>query len=124
MNTATVIAATAMNRASTADPTCSTSHTSRAARIPIVAIGATMSRSSSQPNWRGIQRYLQCCSLIAEFVAHAVFGSTLELLTTMADRVVRIAATGDLHCTKTSQGAFQPLFARIADSAELLLLAG
>ena len=37
---------------------------------------------------------------------------------------VRIAALADLHCTKASQGAFQPLFARIADSADLLLLAG
>ena len=37
---------------------------------------------------------------------------------------VRIAALADLHCTKSSQGIFQPLFARIADSADLLLLAG
>src|SRR5439155_8363572 len=42
----------------------------------------------------------------------------------MAGSVVRIAAVGDLHCTKTSQGAFQPLFARVADAAELLLLPG
>lgn len=42
----------------------------------------------------------------------------------MAHRVVRVAAVGDMHCTKTSQGTLQPLFARIADSAELLLLAG
>src|SRR5438876_9595053 len=42
----------------------------------------------------------------------------------MAGSVVRIAAIGDLHCTKTSQGAFQPLLARIAEAAELLLLAG
>src|SRR5712692_6267329 len=38
--------------------------------------------------------------------------------------VVRVAAMADLHCTKTSQGAFQPLFARITESAELLLIAG
>ena len=31
---------------------------------------------------------------------------------------------GDLHCTKTSQGAYQALFAKIAESADLLLLAG
>jgi len=37
---------------------------------------------------------------------------------------VRIAALGDLHCMKTSQGVFQPLFAKIAETAELLLLAG
>src|SRR5262249_25094863 len=41
----------------------------------------------------------------------------------MAD-LVRIAAVGDLHCTKTAHGAFQPLFGRIADSADILLLAG
>lgn len=38
--------------------------------------------------------------------------------------VVRVAAIGDLHCSKSSQGAFQSLFARIAESAELLLIAG
>src|SRR5947207_15344327 len=37
---------------------------------------------------------------------------------------VRVAAIGDLHCAKTSQGAFQPLLARIAEAAELLLIAG
>jgi Icc-related predicted phosphoesterase len=42
----------------------------------------------------------------------------------MADRVVRVAAAGDLHCTKTSQGVLQPLFTKIAESAEVLLLAG
>jgi Icc-related predicted phosphoesterase len=31
---------------------------------------------------------------------------------------------GDLHCSRTSQGAFQPLFAQIAAAADLLLLAG
>jgi len=38
--------------------------------------------------------------------------------------VVRVAAIADLHCSKTSQGAFQPLFAKIAESADLLLIAG
>jgi Icc-related predicted phosphoesterase len=42
----------------------------------------------------------------------------------MAGVVVRVAAVGDLHCTRTSQNAFQSLFSRIADSAEVLLLAG
>src|SRR5262252_9236294 len=37
---------------------------------------------------------------------------------------VRVAAVGDLHCTKTSQGAFQPLFARIQEAADVLLIAG
>src|ERR1700704_5713692 len=42
----------------------------------------------------------------------------------MAENVVRVAALADLHCTKTSQGAFQPLFARIVESSDLVLLAG
>ena len=42
----------------------------------------------------------------------------------MAGTAVRVAALADLHCTKTSQGAFQALFARIAESADVLLLAG
>src|SRR5262245_66392111 len=37
---------------------------------------------------------------------------------------LRVAAVGDLNCTKTSQGAFQPLFAAIRDVADLLLVAG
>jgi len=37
---------------------------------------------------------------------------------------VRIAAVSDLHCTRTSQGAFHPLFQRIAAEADLLLLCG
>jgi Icc-related predicted phosphoesterase len=37
---------------------------------------------------------------------------------------VRVAAIADLHCTKTSQGAFQALFAQIADAADILLIAG
>jgi Icc-related predicted phosphoesterase len=38
--------------------------------------------------------------------------------------VVRLAAVGDIHCTKTSQGALQPLFSKIAESADVLLLCG
>jgi len=37
---------------------------------------------------------------------------------------VRVAAVGDLHCTKTSQGSFQPLFAAIREAADVLLIAG
>jgi Icc-related predicted phosphoesterase len=37
---------------------------------------------------------------------------------------VRIAALGDLHCTRTSVGRFQALFAQISESADMLLLAG
>ena len=38
--------------------------------------------------------------------------------------VVRVAAIGDLHCSRTAQGAFQSLFAKIAESADVLLIAG
>jgi Icc-related predicted phosphoesterase len=38
--------------------------------------------------------------------------------------VVRVAALADLHCSKSSQGAFQPLFAKVAENADLLLIAG
>jgi Icc-related predicted phosphoesterase len=44
-------------------------------------------------------------------------------MTTAKDRV-RIAAIGDVHCTKTSQGALQPLFAEITDTADVLILCG
>ena len=37
---------------------------------------------------------------------------------------IRVAATADLHCSKTSQGAFQSLFTKTAESADLLLIAG
>jgi len=38
--------------------------------------------------------------------------------------IVRVAAVGDLHCTKSSAGAFQQLFTQVSDVAQLLLLAG
>jgi Icc-related predicted phosphoesterase len=37
---------------------------------------------------------------------------------------VRIAAVGDLHCTKGSPGAFQALFSRIAENADVLVMCG
>jgi len=42
----------------------------------------------------------------------------------VAMSTVRIAAIADLHCTRTSQGAFQQVFASIKESADLLLIAG
>lgn len=39
-------------------------------------------------------------------------------------RVVRIAAIGDIHYSKTSQGALQALFAEITQSADVLVVAG
>jgi Icc-related predicted phosphoesterase len=41
-----------------------------------------------------------------------------------AQGVVRVAAIGDVHCTKTSQGALQPLFQQINEGADILLLCG
>lgn len=38
--------------------------------------------------------------------------------------VVRVAAVGDLHCARTSRGAFQPMFAEAARSADVLALCG
>jgi Icc-related predicted phosphoesterase len=37
---------------------------------------------------------------------------------------VRLAAVGDLHCTRASQGALQPLFAHLAEQADILALCG
>lgn len=37
---------------------------------------------------------------------------------------VRIAAVGDIHCTRTSQGVFQPLFTQASEMADVLLLCG
>src|SRR6185369_3170529 len=42
----------------------------------------------------------------------------------MAGTVIRVAALADLHCTKTSQGAFQSLFARVSEAADILVIAG
>jgi Icc-related predicted phosphoesterase len=41
-----------------------------------------------------------------------------------AKDTVRLAAAGDLHCTKSSQGALQSLFAQVAGQADVLLLCG
>ncbi|MFI5228056.1 MAG: metallophosphoesterase [Gemmatimonadales bacterium] len=42
----------------------------------------------------------------------------------MTESVVRLAAISDLHYSKTSQGTLQPLFAQIAESADVLVLCG
>ena len=38
--------------------------------------------------------------------------------------IVRIAAVADIHVKKTSHGAFQPLFAKASEEADVLLLCG
>ena len=37
---------------------------------------------------------------------------------------LRVAAIGDLHCTRASEGVFQPLFGKAAESADVLALCG
>src|SRR5687768_9118550 len=37
---------------------------------------------------------------------------------------MRIAAVGDVHCGKNSHGTLQPVFAKVAEMADVLLLAG
>jgi Icc-related predicted phosphoesterase len=37
---------------------------------------------------------------------------------------VRLAAVGDVHCTKNSQGALQPIFAAVSEQADVLVLCG
>jgi Icc-related predicted phosphoesterase len=42
----------------------------------------------------------------------------------MPENVVRLAALSDIHYNKSSQGSYQSLFAQIADTADVLVLAG
>jgi Icc-related predicted phosphoesterase len=42
----------------------------------------------------------------------------------MAGDTVRLAALADVHCNRNSQGLLGPIFARLADTADVLLLAG
>jgi len=43
----------------------------------------------------------------------------------LADRtLIRVAATGDLHCHRASQGTLQPLFAQVSDQADILAICG
>jgi Icc-related predicted phosphoesterase len=42
----------------------------------------------------------------------------------MAQEKIRLAAIGDLHCTKSSGGQLRPLFQQAADAADILLLCG
>jgi Icc-related predicted phosphoesterase len=38
--------------------------------------------------------------------------------------VVRVAAVGDIHCTKTSEGVLQPLFSQMAEAVDVIALCG
>lgn len=41
-----------------------------------------------------------------------------------AGGTVRVAATADIHCTRTSQGTLRPLFAAVSECADVYLLCG
>lgn len=42
----------------------------------------------------------------------------------MTKKTVRIAAVGDIHCTRTSQGAFQNLFGKVSEKADIFVICG
>src|SRR3954467_8520259 len=110
--------------ASKIDPTCSTSHTSTAESTPMVANGVTISR----PNWgrpdAGTPNGLQLSARTDLIRDVCGMDQLLKQNRLMAGTVVRVAALADLHCTKTSQGAFQTLFARVTESADIAIIAG
>ena len=43
---------------------------------------------------------------------------------TSTKETIRLAAIGDIHCTKNAHGTFQPLFAQISAAADVLLMCG
>jgi len=48
----------------------------------------------------------------------------MEHVEQRSNETVRIAAVGDVHCTKHSQGALQPIFAAVSGQADILALCG
>jgi Icc-related predicted phosphoesterase len=48
----------------------------------------------------------------------------MEQVEQRSSGTVRLAAVGDVHCTKNSQGALQPIFAAVAEQADVLVLCG
>jgi Icc-related predicted phosphoesterase len=48
----------------------------------------------------------------------------MEQVEQRSSGTVRIAAVGDVHCTKNSQGALQPIFAAVSEQADVLVLCG
>src|SRR3712207_2961186 len=51
-------------------------------------------------------------------------GWGLEAAMTTPGELARVAAIGDIHCNKGSGGAFQPLLARVAERADVLVICG
>lgn len=42
----------------------------------------------------------------------------------MSQQTVKVAAVGDVHCNKSSEGALRPLFSQASEAADMLLLCG
>src|SRR5215813_1393361 len=55
-------------------------------------------------------------------IGHSVYGRAIDMA--MGTDVVRLAAVSDIHYSKNSHGALQPLFSQITESADVLILAG
>src|ERR1700730_8980153 len=92
------------------EPTCSISQTSTAASTPIVASGGATSARAGAASGCPWHRSLQACGLVGSSAGLELAQLLKSCADGMASHVVRVAAVGDLHCAKTSQGAFQALF--------------
>src|SRR5688572_15128455 len=62
--------------------------------------------------------------MLINVLAFALSTSDPMERTTFPRKDLRIAAIGDIHVSKSSQGMFQPLFSQISSSADVLLLCG
>lgn len=51
-------------------------------------------------------------------------GAAVQHTEQRSSGVVRLAAVGDVHCTKSSQGMLQPIFAAVSEQADVLVLCG
>jgi Icc-related predicted phosphoesterase len=68
------------------------------------------------------------------YFAHSGYGKVFEIfkrvkkfegkIMAISKDKVRVAAVGDVHCTKASEGLLQPLFAQINQTADILALCG
>ena len=61
-----------------------------------------------------------CLGLVAIDMPGPHLAASALLMTDL----LRVAAVGDLHCTKTSEGTLQPLFAQMAECADVIALCG
>jgi Icc-related predicted phosphoesterase len=61
---------------------------------------------------------------VAIDVPAGLAGPLLAALHLAMNDLLRVAAVGDVHCTKTSEGSLQPLFAQMAECADVIALAG